>query len=204
MNRIVITLEKPHIQTTQNKLYAKRRRNEYQRFKENCVCKEVLITIANKLKLDKWQGRNLKNRRIINTYLNKQHHGFKRTNLCMNEISFKNWCSPKGYKQKLKTWIGNSTGKVDKKYTTTSENDKTEGERWNMRQKKAMQVKQTIQLEEIKLKVLTKDRRLKRYWNRIKQYKQDIPKQRKKGYQLVGVECRKTYQQPDDKETKQF
>ena len=39
---------------------------------------------------------------------------------------------PQKHEQKLKTWMGNSTGNADKKSTTTSKNDKTEEERWNM------------------------------------------------------------------------
>ena len=35
----------------------------------------------------------------------------------------------------LKTWIGNSTGNEDKKYTTISKNDKTKESCWNMEQK---------------------------------------------------------------------
>ena len=37
----------------------------------------------------------------------------------------KNWCFPKEHEQKLKTYMGNSTEKTNKKSMTTSENDNT-------------------------------------------------------------------------------
>ena len=43
-----------------------------------------------------------------------------------------NRCSPKEHEQKLKTWMGNSTGNAVKKSSTTSKNDKIEEECWNM------------------------------------------------------------------------
>ena len=102
--------------------------------------------------------------------------------------------------------MGNSTGNVDKKSVTTSKNDKTKEKYWNMLGKKATQVKQTIRLEKINQKVRSKEARLKRYQDRIKQYRQNrtFQNKEKKFYQQVRGECTNTYQQPDDKETKQF
>ena len=58
--------------------------------------------------LENSQGWNWKNKQLINSYLSEQHHGIKWTNLCESEISLcKNRCSPKEYKQKLKTWMEN-------------------------------------------------------------------------------------------------
>ena len=58
---------------------------------------------------------------------------------------------------------------------------KNAGTSWDEK-KKATQVKQTIQLEEIKQKVLVKEKNTKEISKRDKtiQTKQDIPKQRKK------------------------
>ena len=74
------------------------------------------------------------------------------------------------------------------------------------KKRKATQVKQTIRLEEIDLKVLTNKGRLKRYRDKIKQYRQNriFQNNERKFYQQVRGECTKTYQQPDDKEIKQF
>ena len=49
---------------------------------------------------------------------------------------WENWCSPNEQEQKLKTWMGNSTGNTDKKSMKTSKNDKTEVERRNMTEKR--------------------------------------------------------------------
>ena len=64
----------------------------------------------------------------------------------------------------------------------------------------------TGQLEEINQKVLTKEGRLKRYRQRVKQFRQNRTFQnneRKFYQQLVGSDT-KTYQQPDIKETERF
>ena len=54
------------------------------------------------------QGRNGRNKQIINTYLNEQYHGIKRTDLCGSENSvYQNQYSPNEHEQKLKTWMGN-------------------------------------------------------------------------------------------------
>ena len=52
---------------------------------------------------------------------------------------------------------------------------KTEEKRWNMlrRKEKKTQLKLTLKLEEISHKILAKERRLKKYRYRIKQYRQN-------------------------------
>ena len=91
-----------------------------------------------------------------------------------------NWGSLKEQKQKIKTWMGNLTGKVDKKATKTGKNDKTNEKLWNMlgQKGKSNTRKNTIQLE----KVLAKEGSLKSYQQKVKQYRQNrtFPKQRKK------------------------
>ena len=70
----------------------------------------------------------------------------------------------------------------------------------------AQQLQQTIQLVKINQKDLAKERRLKRYGDRIEQYRQNraFQNNNKKSYLQEGEECTKTYQHLDDKETKQF
>ena len=51
------------------------------------------------------QGRNSKNKRIINIYLNEEQHGIKRTNLYKSENS--HWDYPQEHEQKFKTWMEN-------------------------------------------------------------------------------------------------
>ena len=60
--------------------------------------------------------------------------------------------------------------------------------------------------EEINQKVLTKEGRLKRYRQRVKQYKQNriFPNNERKFYQQLGGGDTKTYQKPDAKETERF
>ena len=74
------------------------------------------------------------------------------------------------------------------------------------RMEKTTREKITIQLEEINQKVLAKERRLKRYRQRVKQYKQNrtFQNNERKFYQQLGGHDTKTYQQPDIKETEQF
>ena len=81
---------------------------------------------------------------------------------------------PKKHEQKVKTKMGNSTGNANKKPTKTGQNDKTKERRWNMREQKGKATREKIiQLEEINQKVLAKEGRLKRYRQRVKQYKQN-------------------------------
>ena len=64
----------------------------------------------------------------------------------------------------------------------------------------------TVQLEEINQKILTKYGRLKRYRQRVKQYRQNRTFQnneRKFSQQMEGSDT-KIYLQPDAKETKRF
>ena len=77
------------------------------------LCSHLL---KNKTEKNSWQ--ELKNKQIINTYINEQHHGIKRTNLCgIENCQCWNQCSPKEHKKNFKTWMGNKTGNIDKKST---------------------------------------------------------------------------------------
>ena len=64
----------------------------------------------------------------------------------------------------------------------------------------------TVQLEEISLKLLAKEGILKRYRQRVKQYRKNrtFQNNERKFYQQLGGSDTKTYQQPDAKETEQF
>ena len=74
------------------------------------------------------------------------------------------------------------------------------------RKEKTTQEKLTIQLEEIYQKVLAKEGRLKRYLQRVKQYRQNrtFQNNERKFYQQLGGDDNKTYQQPNAKETERF
>ena len=54
----------------------------------------------------------------------------------------------------------------------------------------------TIQLEEIKQKVMAKEGRLKKYWERVKQYRQNriFQNNERKFYLQVGEDGTKSYQ----------
>ena len=105
-------------------------------------------------------------------------------------VSEKGWRSPKEHEQKLKTWMGNSIGNANDKYTRTSENDKTEEERWNMLGRKEKSAtppkkKQEGTSERRKTKTISRQ-------NKIILTQQEISKQRKKIYQQVGEEYKTT------------
>ena len=70
-------------------------------------------------------------------------------------------------------------------------------------QKEKSNIRKIIQLEEIIYKVLAIEGRLKRYWHRVKQYKQNrtFQNNERKFYQQVDT---KTYQQPNARETERF
>ena len=74
------------------------------------------------------------------------------------------------------------------------------------RMEKTTREKITVQLEEINKKVLAKEGRLKRYRQKVKQYRQNrtFQNNKRKFYQQLGGHDTKTYQQPDAKETEQF
>ena len=74
------------------------------------------------------------------------------------------------------------------------------------RMEKTTREKITVQFEEIYQKVLSKEGRLKRYRQRVKQYKQKrtFQNNERKFYQQLGGHDTKTYQQPDAKETERL
>ena len=71
---------------------------------------------------------------------------------------------------------------------------------------KAIQGKITIKLGEINQKLLAKEGKLKKYRQRVKQYRQNrtFQNNERKSYQQVGGYDMKIYQQPDARETEQF
>ena len=81
----------------------------------------------------------------------------------------------KKHEETGKIGMGNSIGNADKKSTKTGQNDKTKERFWNMWERKGIRNtrKKTVQLEEINQKLLTKEGRLKRYRQRVKQYRQN-------------------------------
>ena len=76
---------------------------------------------------------------------------------------------------------------------------------WNKKEK-ATRGKITLQLEEINQKVMAKEGRLKRYRQKVKQYRQNRTFQNngRKFYQQLEGDDGKTYQQTDAKETDRF
>ena len=100
--------------------------------------------------------------------------------------------------------MGNSTGNTDKKSTKTGQNDKTKERRWNMWEQKG-KCNTRKNNRTINQKVLTKEGRLKRYRQRVKQYRQDrtFQNNERKFYQQLGGHDT-TYQQPDAKETERY
>ena len=74
------------------------------------------------------------------------------------------------------------------------------------RNKKEKATQEKIQLEEINQKLPAKGGRLKRYRQRVKQYRQNqtFQSNKRKFYQQLGRDGMKTYQQPDAKETERF
>ena len=80
---------------------------------------------------------------------------------------------------------------------------KNAGINWN-RKEKTTQEKLTIQLEGIYQKVLAKEGRLKRYQQRVKQYRQNRTFQNNERKFYQQLEGDKAYQQLDPKETQQF
>ena len=103
--------------------------------------------------------------------------------------------------------MGISTGNAHKNSTKTVQNNKTKYAGIGRDEKeKAKREKITMQLEKINQKVLTKEERLKRYRQRVKQYWKDrtFQNNERKFYQQLGGDGTKTYQQLDAKETKRF
>ena len=74
------------------------------------------------------------------------------------------------------------------------------------KKEQATRGKITVQLEEINQKVLVKEGRLKRYRQRVKQYRQSRTFQTNERifHQQLGGSYTKTYQQPDIKEAERF
>ena len=79
---------------------------------------------------------------------------------------------------------------------------KIAGTFWD-KKKKGIQEKITTQREEINQKVMTKGGRLKRYRQRVKQFRQNrtFQNNERKFYQQIGGNDTRTHQQPDARET---
>ena len=108
--------------------------------------------------------------------------------------------SKQGWEIRLETQI--------KKTTKTSQNGlKNRGaEIIGEKKEQATQEKITVQLEEINQKVLAKEGRLKRYRQKVKQYRQNrsFQNNERKFYLQLGESDTKTYQQPGAKESERF
>ena len=104
--------------------------------------------------------------------------------------------------------MGISARNSDRKPTKTTESDKRKkkAEMNRNRREKTTQEKLTIQLEEIYQKVLAKEGRLKRYRQRVRQYRQNrtFQNNERKFFRQLGGDDNKTYQQPNAKETERF
>ena len=74
------------------------------------------------------------------------------------------------------------------------------------REWKRQEKKTTVKLEEINQNVLAEEGRLKRYRQRVKQYRQNrtFQNNERKFYRQLGEHDTKTYQQPDARETERF
>ena len=110
--------------------------------------------------------------------------------------------SKSGWEFRLETQIEN----LRKQMKVIKQKKKKNAEIKRNRKEKITQEKLTIQLEEIYQKVLAKEGRLKRYRQRVKQYRQNRTFQNieRKFYQQLGGDENKTYQQPNEKETERF
>ena len=102
--------------------------------------------------------------------------------------------------------MGNSTGNANKKLRKQARMIKKRGTEISGKKEQATQEKITVQLEEINQKELAKEGRLKRYHQRVKQYRQNrtFQNNKRKSYQQLGGSNTETYQQPDSKETERF
>ena len=107
--------------------------------------------------------------------------------------------SKPGWEIRLETQINKST--------RTGQNDKTKDPgMFRNKKERATQEMITVHLEEINQKVLAKEGRLKRYRQRVKQYRQNksFQNNERKFYQQLGGDDTETYQQSDAKETERF
>ena len=116
-----------------------------------------------------------------------------------------------GFPQKTQRKCKNRDGKLDlnrklKKIRKQARMMKRGAEISGGRKEHASWGKITVQLEEINQKILAKEGRLKRYRQRVKQYRQNrtFQNNERKFYQQLGGSDTKTYQQPDAKETERF
>ena len=113
-----------------------------------------------------------------------------------------------GSQQKARRKTQNQDGKFDwKKIRKLAKmTKKKDAGIYRNKKERAAQEKITVQLEEINQKILVKEGRLKRYRQRVKQYRQHrtFQNNKRKFYQQRGGNDTKTYQQPDTKETERF
>ena len=102
--------------------------------------------------------------------------------------------------------MGNWTGNANKKLRKPARMIRKRGAKISGKKEQATWEKITVQLEAINQKVMAKEGILKRYRQRVKQYRQNrtFQNNERKFYQQVGGSDLKTYQQSNIKETERF
>ena len=171
------------------------RRKKCTDYKENDVWKKTTLPSLEKQDWITVKLETEKNKRTISTYLNEQHHGIKRTNLCRSEITlWKNWCSLKNANKHSKAvWesrLETQMRKLQQQVEILRQKKNAIGRDEN---RKATWLEQMIQLKEINQKVEAKEGRLKRYQERIKQYRQNrtFQNNERNFYQQPGMKARR-------------
>ena len=119
---------------------------------------------------------------------------------------WENWYPLKKHEEAVKTGMGNSTGNANTPPRNQARMIRKRGAEISGKKEPATWRKITVQIVEINQKVMAKEGRLKRYWQRVKQYRQNrtFQNNERKFYQQLGGSDMKTYQQPDIKETERF
>ena len=155
---------------------AERRKNECINHEKNHVRKENHIALSQEPRQGDSQARKRERKRLIDKYPNKQHHKIKQFNLCRSKISLWKNCPPppKTSDRKSKPeWELKLESQIRKlrpqaKIQIRNRNMKI----YSDETEKASQ-KRKVLLNEMNQKILAKEGRLKRCWDRTKQYKQN-------------------------------
>ena len=134
--------------------------------------------------LNKRKCRNGKGTQTFSKYPSGQHNWIKWANLFRMEFSFdKMSVSPKELEQKSKTWIWIQTwiGTEIAKTDEDAEEKMNTGICWDEKTRTKRRTNQKMQLEEINQKISAKEGKLEKYFDNVKQWKQNMDNQNNEG-----------------------
>ena len=143
------------------------------------VRKESHIDFSQVPRLNDSQIQNRESERLIDKYPEKRHHGVKRFNVCRSKIICKKNQGPLEDLRQLKPGWELRLESHIKRLWQQARIQKGNLKKFTDETGKTRQQEHRKELEETNRKILAKEGRLKRYWDKTKQFRQNRASQNK-------------------------